>query len=754
MNNDNTLSAKLTRIETAVGRIRTKTDTSTDTIENVASAVEDLVAPEGNINITNTSSTDVSQYATAQVVDSNLVAGNIKKDTTILGVTGSYEGSGGGGSTNIYRVESLEEMGEIDNPQDDDMCVVYTNSVRPIQEDDVLTSVSFPNEVTLPKVLQDSDEYQLNFRINPEYSGHCNIMCNLTYQQFRFDMMGEEYYSISFTSQDGQHYSKSEGEASITFPDTVTIGYFNPDDALDILGLFIQTGGISFPGMFTYNASEEDWLNSDIGINVDTDKVFNTQDVYGNNGTVTGTFDRTKHKRMNFTVSTTTPTDKSTFWFKPKTYLDGSDASSFSSKIDNYAFDNLPIEEVSKYVNTSTYAVASGNTGTNTGNARHGTAIVGDYFYVFPGNDKQGFKINMSTNAKTSFNRVPFNSSVHSCIAYDSYVYFLSDRYGTSSYKFNTSSNSYTSFSTPQGIGSGTLNSAFRGIPIFYDGKIYTISRKLDKECVYTISGASTTVKNIPSITDITQGTYDNTYALYVEDTYVYLYISSTSGTNGGIIKYNFVDNTVDYAGVIPIGYYRDYTGDTALSKTLDFIGQYFEDFYSWRGIGWNIPTLVGNSIISLCENSSSASTGSPGVNRVHRINLNALKSIIAQNKPELFLINRLYSVDFVCLSNNILHNGQIKDSYIWCYCFNTDKVYKLPLDVLNYTFPTKNYTCIIFDTSKPSFKLSLYEDHFEYINNVYLISDRKVILGELYVYDPIGNSYSKMIMNPDALNS
>ena len=32
-------------------------------------------------------------------VDSNIVAGNIKKDVTILGVTGTYEGSGGGGSS-------------------------------------------------------------------------------------------------------------------------------------------------------------------------------------------------------------------------------------------------------------------------------------------------------------------------------------------------------------------------------------------------------------------------------------------------------------------------------------------------------------------------------------------------------------------------------------------------------------------------------------------------------------------------------
>jgi len=53
------------------------------------------ITPTGNINITNTSSVNVTNYATAQVVDEDLVASNIKKDVNILGVTGTYEGSGG-----------------------------------------------------------------------------------------------------------------------------------------------------------------------------------------------------------------------------------------------------------------------------------------------------------------------------------------------------------------------------------------------------------------------------------------------------------------------------------------------------------------------------------------------------------------------------------------------------------------------------------------------------------------------------------
>lgn len=66
---------------------------STKTGTSVSVSASELVS--GTLNITNTSAADVTNYASAQVVDSNLVAGNIKKDVNILGVTGTYEGSGG-----------------------------------------------------------------------------------------------------------------------------------------------------------------------------------------------------------------------------------------------------------------------------------------------------------------------------------------------------------------------------------------------------------------------------------------------------------------------------------------------------------------------------------------------------------------------------------------------------------------------------------------------------------------------------------
>jgi len=67
--------------------------------------VEDIVSryykpyryTSGNVNLTTTAITDVNNYATAQVVDANLAAANIKKDVTILGITGVYSGGGGSG---------------------------------------------------------------------------------------------------------------------------------------------------------------------------------------------------------------------------------------------------------------------------------------------------------------------------------------------------------------------------------------------------------------------------------------------------------------------------------------------------------------------------------------------------------------------------------------------------------------------------------------------------------------------------------
>lgn len=61
------------------------------TILQVQGTLVKGITPSGKKTITSTAETDVTNFATAQVVDSNLVASNIKKNVSILGVTGTLE---------------------------------------------------------------------------------------------------------------------------------------------------------------------------------------------------------------------------------------------------------------------------------------------------------------------------------------------------------------------------------------------------------------------------------------------------------------------------------------------------------------------------------------------------------------------------------------------------------------------------------------------------------------------------------------
>lgn len=70
--------------------INEKTGSTTQKdLDELKNAVDGIVLPSGKVNITSTEEVDVSAYATAQVVDANLVAGNILKNIPILGVMGT-----------------------------------------------------------------------------------------------------------------------------------------------------------------------------------------------------------------------------------------------------------------------------------------------------------------------------------------------------------------------------------------------------------------------------------------------------------------------------------------------------------------------------------------------------------------------------------------------------------------------------------------------------------------------------------------
>lgn len=112
------------------------------------------ITPSGNINITDTQQTDVTNYATAQVVDANLTAENIAAGVTVLGIVGTHQG-GGGELPQLHAptISIVEDTLTITNPATNGDFVTafggYANGVSvgaiPVSSNPLdLTSLGFP----------------------------------------------------------------------------------------------------------------------------------------------------------------------------------------------------------------------------------------------------------------------------------------------------------------------------------------------------------------------------------------------------------------------------------------------------------------------------------------------------------------------------------------------------------------------------------------------------------------------------------
>ena len=112
------------------------------------------ITPSGNINITDTQQTDVTNYATAQVVDANLTAENIADGVTVLGIVGTHQG-GGGELPQLHAptISIVEDTLTITNPDTNGDFVTafggYANGVSvgaiPVSANPLdLTSLGFP----------------------------------------------------------------------------------------------------------------------------------------------------------------------------------------------------------------------------------------------------------------------------------------------------------------------------------------------------------------------------------------------------------------------------------------------------------------------------------------------------------------------------------------------------------------------------------------------------------------------------------
>ena len=229
------LSQKLERINASMARIREKTNLPNAVIEDVATAVEQLGTSGGE---------DVK--------------------------------------TNIYKVASIEERNAITDMVEGDMCVVHTSTMANMQVTDSVTAITFPATVVLPEALTDYIFTSLR-----DADRTVDIMVDGSDTRCRISiMMDSDYLDISYTSTDGITYTRTDTYAeTIEFSSPVSCAY--PEEWNDLVGYFLQVGGVSFDGLFEYKDSA--WGYAKIGISTTPDYVYTGKDVYTNSGKNAGT---------------------------------------------------------------------------------------------------------------------------------------------------------------------------------------------------------------------------------------------------------------------------------------------------------------------------------------------------------------------------------------------------------------------------------------------------------------------------------
>lgn len=191
--------------------------------------------------------------------------------------------SGGGTTTksNIYKVASIEERDAITDMVEGDMCVVHTNSISNMQVTDSVTAITFPATVTIPTSIVD---HLFTSMESEDRSIYIDMQGSTS--SFFVGIMGSMSYQIEYTSEDGLNYTRVDSSPeTIEFSSPISSAY--PEEWNDLIGYFLQVGGVTFEGIFEYK--DNVWSYAKIGISTTPEYVYTGKDIYTNSGKSTGT---------------------------------------------------------------------------------------------------------------------------------------------------------------------------------------------------------------------------------------------------------------------------------------------------------------------------------------------------------------------------------------------------------------------------------------------------------------------------------
>ena len=196
--------------------------------------------------------------------DTNLKPENLKKGVSLLGIDGTLESGSG-----VKLFETVEAMNNDENPQIDDLAIVYREDIQNMTATTQTQYITFPETVTLPEAFT-GDVYCMLRAVDESVMFDGQVMLS----QSMFDFNGYTdtgMIRVRYISSDGITYNRDEfmgDSGDLTNPVDLgtSVGVYMSEEWNDNLGYFMQIGGMTFDGLYEY-ASKTDtnkaaWLTN------------------------------------------------------------------------------------------------------------------------------------------------------------------------------------------------------------------------------------------------------------------------------------------------------------------------------------------------------------------------------------------------------------------------------------------------------------------------------------------------------------
>lgn len=276
------------------------------TVFNVAGTLQELVGETTTVTPTTeqqvitpsegkTGITEITVAPVDNTIDTNIVAENIKKDVSILGVVGTLE-AGGGSVEGVRQFASISELNATVGSKGD-LAVIYVSSIDNMTFGMEAQTISFPEMVELPETVVDF----LYTSLRPvDETVMCDVTLELSVDRFAVSVYTERgSQQIEYTSEDGAVFTR------ITDVDTLDLGTsvkcYYEEEWNDFFGYFLQINNSTFEGMYEYTGSTWEIAPSQLTLTHPGQLLPGTIG-YGSNGLIEGddtVYDNLDYKLMN-----------------------------------------------------------------------------------------------------------------------------------------------------------------------------------------------------------------------------------------------------------------------------------------------------------------------------------------------------------------------------------------------------------------------------------------------------------------------